>query len=215
MNPYDQAIEDYASRSTREVDQVFRDLKEETYAKMSNPGMQVGEVEGTFLRFLVAMTGAKRVLEFGTFTGYSAMMMASALPPEGVLFTLDRDPEAVGIANRYFDRVPYGKQIKVIMGDARETVQEIEAPIDMAFIDADKEAYDLYYEATLKILRPGGIIVLDNMLWYGKVLDPPADDKDALAIVAMNEKIKNDRRVENVLLTVRDGVMLVRKLPTP
>jgi caffeoyl-CoA O-methyltransferase len=215
MNPYDKEIEDYACLSTGAVDQVFRDLKQETYAKMSNPGMQVGEVEGTFLRFLVAMTGAKRVLEFGTFTGYSSMMMASALPPRGIIYTLDRDPEAVEIAKKYFARVPYGKKIKIVMGDARETVQDIKAPIDMAFIDADKEAYDLYYEATLKILRPGGIIALDNMLWYGKVLDPPVDDKDALAIVAMNEKIKNDIRVENVLLTVRDGVMLVRKLPTP
>lgn len=212
MNPYDQAIEDYAAKSTREVAQVYRDLREETYAKMSNPQMQVGEVEGTFLRFLVAMTGAKRVLEFGTFTGYSAMMMASALPEDGVLYTLDRDPVAVDIARKYFDRVPYGNKIRVVMGDARETVHDIQGPFDMAFIDADKEAYDLYYEATLKILRPGGIIALDNMLWYGKVLDPPVDDKDALAIVAMNKKIKNDDRVENVLLTVRDGVMLVRKL---
>lgn len=215
MNPYDTAIEEYASRNTRAVDQVFLDLKEETYEKMSNPGMQVGQVEGTFLRLLVAMTGAKRVLEFGTFTGYSAMMMASALPAEGVLFTLDRDPEAVEIAKRYFARVPYGRKIRVIMGDARETVHDIEGPIDFAFIDADKEAYEQYYEATLKLLRPGGMIALDNMLWYGKVLDPPHDDKDANAIVAMNEKINNDERVENVLLTVRDGIMLVRKLPTP
>jgi caffeoyl-CoA O-methyltransferase len=110
--------------------------------------------------------------------------------------------------------VPYGKKIQVVMGDARETVRDLQGPFDMAFIDADKEAYDLYYEATLKMLRPGGIIALDNMLWYGKVLDPPVDDKDAQAIVAMNEKINGDKRVENVLLTVRDGIMLVRKLPT-
>ena len=102
MNPYDQAIEDYASRSTREVDQVFRDLKEETYAKMSNPGMQVGEVEGTFLRFLVAMTGAKRVLEFGTFTGYSAMMMASALPPKASSSLWTVILKAVDIAKKVF-----------------------------------------------------------------------------------------------------------------
>jgi caffeoyl-CoA O-methyltransferase len=215
MNPYDEAIEEYASKSTRTVDQVFRDLKEETYAKMPNPGMQVGEVEGTFLRLLVAMTGARRVLEFGTFTGYSAMMMASALPARGVLYTLDRDPEAVGIAKKYFARVPYGRKIKVVMGDARKTVNDIKGPIDLAFIDADKETYDLYYEATLKILRPGGIIALDNMLWYGKVLAPSAEDKDANAIVAMNKKIEGDERVENVLLTVRDGIQLVRKLPTP
>ena len=215
MNPYDTAIEDYSVKNSREVDQVFRDLKEETYSKTSNPGMQVGEVEGRFLRLLVAMTGAKRVLEVGTFTGYSAMMMASALPSRGLLYTLDRDPEAVAIAKKYFARVPYGDKIKTVMGDARETVKDIEGPIDMAFIDADKEAYDLYYEATLNILRPGGIIVLDNMLWYGKVLDPPAGDRDANAIVAMNKKINGDERVENVLLTVRDGIQLVRKLPTP
>jgi caffeoyl-CoA O-methyltransferase len=215
MNPYDTAIEEYATRSTRAVGPVFRELREETYAKMSNPGMQVGEVEGTFLKLLVAMTGARRVLEFGTFTGYSAMMMASALPPRGVLYTLDRDPVAVDMAQRYFDQVPYGKRIKVVMGDARETVHGIKGPIDLAFIDADKEAYDLYYEATLKILRPGGMIALDNMLWNGKVLDPPEDDRDARAIVAMNEKIRNDERVDNVLLTVRDGIMLVRKLPIP
>lgn len=215
MNPYDKAIEEYASRSSREVDQVFLDLKEETYAKMSNPGMQVGEVEGRFLRLLVAITGAKKVLEFGTFTGYSTLMMASALPPDGLLVTLDRDPEAVAIAKRYFAQVPYGKLIKVVMGDARETVHDIKGDFDLAFIDADKEAYDLYYEATMKLLRPGGMIVLDNMLWYGKVLDPAIDDKDANAIVAMNKKINSDKRVENVLLTVRDGVMLVRKLPMP
>jgi caffeoyl-CoA O-methyltransferase len=215
MNPYDTAIEEYSVKSSREVDQVFRDLKEETYAKMSNPGMQVGEVEGRFLRLLVAMTGAKRVLEFGTFTGYSAMMMASALPPRGILYTLDRDPEAVAVAKKYFAKVPYGNKIKTVMGDARETVNDIKGPIDMAFIDADKEAYDLYYEATLNMLRPGGIIALDNMLWYGKVLDPPADDRDAIAIVAMNKKINDDERVENVLLTVRDGIQLVRKLTTP
>ncbi len=92
-------------------------------------------------------------------------MMASALPPRGVLYTLDRDPEAVGIAKRYFARAPYGKKIRVVMGDARETVHSIKGPIDLTFIDADKEAYDLYYEAALKILRPGGIIALDNMLW--------------------------------------------------
>ena len=119
------------------------------------------------------------------------------------------------MAQRYFDLVPYGKKIKVVIGDARETIHNIKGPIDLAFIDADKEAYDLYYEATLNVLRPGGIIALDNMLWYGKVLDPPQDDKDANAIVAMNKKINSDCRVENVLLTVRDGVMLVRKLPMP
>ena len=161
------------------------------------------------------MTGAERVLEIGTFTGYSAMMMASSLPPRGVLYTLDRDLEAVEIAKKYFSRVPYGNKIKVIMGNAKETVHSINGPIDLAFIDADKEGYDLYYEATLKVLRPGGIIALDNMLWYGKVLDPPMDDKDANAIVAMNKKISSDERVDNVLLTVRDGIMLVRKLTTP
>ncbi len=203
------SIEEYAERNTGRVDKVFEALRKETYAKCDNPGMQVGKVEGTFLKLLVAISGARRVLELGTYTGYSALMMAAALPEDGVLYTIEYDMTHARIAQKYFDKVSYGKKVKIIHGDARETLRQVKGPIDMAFIDADKPSYDLYYEKVLQLLRPGGIIAMDNMLWKGEVLDPKS--RDARAIHAMNRKISKDERVESVLLTVRDGITLARK----
>ncbi|HVO77576.1 MAG TPA: class I SAM-dependent methyltransferase [Methanomassiliicoccales archaeon] len=189
---------------------MFEDLRKETYAKTANPGMQVGKVEGRFLKLLVELSGAERILEFGTFTGYSALMMASGLPVGGVLYTLDRDEVTNSIARRYFARAPYGDKIRPVIGEARETMKQIDPPIDMAFIDADKKAYDLYYEEVIgRLLRPGGLVVLDNTLWRGSVVDP--SDEDGKAIDAINRKIAKDPRVEAVLLTLRDGVTVARK----
>jgi caffeoyl-CoA O-methyltransferase len=202
-------MDEYSRRYSTQVEELFEDLREETYAKTSEPQMQVGPVEGRFLKMLVEMIGAKRVLELGTFTGYSALMMASGLPKDGILFTLDRDDETNAIARRYFARAPYGHKIRPVLGDARETIKSIHGPIDLAFIDADKAAYDHYYEAALRLLRPGGILALDNMLWDGRVLDPR--DEDSQAIHELNRKIAEDRRVEAVLLTVRDGLVVARK----
>ena len=202
-------IEEYADRYTGKVDRVFEALRKETYADCDNPGMQVGKVEGSFLRMLVAISGARKVLELGTFTGYSAMMMASALPDDGSLHTLEFDESHACVAQRYFDKVSYGGKITIVHGDARETLDRIKGPIDLAFIDADKPSYDHYYERVLRILRTGGVIAFDNMLWKGGVLDPKG--KDARAIHALNRKLAKDERVDKVLLTVRDGIMLVRK----
>jgi caffeoyl-CoA O-methyltransferase len=203
------SIEDYADKHTGRVDKVFEDLRKETYAKCDNPGMQVGKVEGSFLRMLVAISGSRNVLEIGTFTGYSALMMASALPDDGRLLTLESDGSHARVAQKYFDKVDYSKKITIIHGDARDTLDLVEGPIDMAFIDADKSSYDAYYEGVLRILRPGGLMAFDNMLWKGEVLDPRS--RDARAIHAMNRKLAKDERVDRVLLTVRDGIMLVRK----
>jgi caffeoyl-CoA O-methyltransferase len=203
------SLDEYSRNHSTKVDKIFESLREETFANTSHPEMQVGPVEGRFLRMLVLMTQARTVLEFGTFTGYSALMMASALPKDGVLYTLDRNETTNKIAQRYFDQVPFGKKIRPILGSAHETIKAISGPIDLAFIDADKTGYDFYYEEALKRLRPGGIIALDNMLWEGSVLDP--EDEDGKAIDALNRKITMDSRVEAVLLTVRDGIMLVRK----
>ena len=202
-------IERYADRYTPKVEKVFESLRKETYARCNNPGMQVGKVEGAFLRMLVAISGARRVVEVGTFTGYSALMMASALPEDGILYTLEHDQARAEVAQRYFDKVSYGSRIRIVLGDANESLRYIEAPIDMFFIDADKPGYDQYYERALELLRPGGIMALDNMLWKGEVLRPRG--KDAKAIHAINRKISRDERVDAVLLTVRDGVTLVRK----
>jgi len=203
------SLDQYSMMHSTRVDRIFEALRKETYATTSHPEMQVGPVEGRFLRMLVLMTGARTVLELGTFTGYSALMMASALPEGGVLYTLDRNEATNKIAQKYFDKAPFGAKIRAILGHAQETIKSISGPIDMAFIDADKTGYDFYYEEALKRLRPGGIIALDNMLWEGDVLDPM--DDDAKAIDALNQKIVRDARVEAVLLTIRDGIMLVRK----
>jgi caffeoyl-CoA O-methyltransferase len=206
----DPRIEEYTKRRTTAPDPLFEDLRKETYAKTANPGMQVGRVEGTFLKLLVEMSGAKKILEFGTFTGYSALMMASGLAEEGVVYTLDRDETTNAIARKYFARAPYGNKIKSIIGDARKTMKRIEGPIDMAFIDADKTSYDSYYEEVVgRLLRHGGLIVLDNTLWGGTVADP--SDDDGKAIDAINRKVAKDPRVEAVLLTLRDGVTVARK----
>lgn len=211
MDLIPEAIEAYIHDHTRPRPPLFDELRDETRAKMEHYGMQVGRVEGTLLKLLVAMVGARRVLEIGTFTGYSALCMAEALPDDGELVTCDKDPIATAIARRYFDRSPHGKKIDIRLGDARATIAAIpEQPsLDLVFIDADKENYLAYYDLALPRLRQGGLVVADNTLWSGKVLDPKAESDRA--IVAFNDRVNADPRVENVLLSVRDGIMLARK----
>ncbi|QDE99677.1 O-methyltransferase [Myxococcus xanthus] len=202
-------IEAYADAHTTAPAPLFDELRDVTYARMSSPNMQVGSVEGTFLRMLIALTGARRVLEIGTFTGYSALMMAEALPDDGALITCDINPEATDVARAFFLRSPHGRKIDLRMGPALDTLKTLQGPFDLAFIDADKPSYAAYWDAVLPLLRPGGLIIADNVLWSGRVLQPegPSDH----AIVDFNAKVAADPRVEHVLLTVRDGMMLARK----
>jgi caffeoyl-CoA O-methyltransferase len=160
---------------------------------------------------LVRLAGARRVLEIGMFTGYSALMMAEGLPDDGRLITCDVDPKAIEMASRYFAESPHGHKIEVRMGPALDTIKSLEGPFDMVFIDADKGNYSNYYDACMPMVRPGGLIAADNVLWSGRVLAP--EDDDTRSIVAFNEKVQSDPRVENVCLTVRDGVMLAWKRP--
>lgn len=207
-----EAIEVYAHDHTREESDLFKRLREETYATVASPQMQVGRVEGRFLKMLAQLIGAKRVLEIGMFTGYSALMMAAALPEDGKLITCDIDPNVAKIARRYFDESGYGHKIEIRLAPALETLASLEPHFDMAFIDADKDNYPNYYEECLRLLRPGGLIVADNVLWSGRVLAPAPDDRDTNAIVEFNRIVQQDCRVENVCLTVRDGMMLIRKI---
>ncbi len=204
-----EAMEAYAQAHSEPVAPLFEQLKEETYRTMSAPQMQVGRLEGDFLRLLVRLCQARRVLEIGMFTGYSALIMAEALPDDGELITCDIDPKAEQVARRYFAQSPHGKKIRVRMGPALETVKTLEGPFDFVFLDADKESYVAYYEAVLPLVRRGGLIVADNTLWSGRVLAPkePSDH----AIVAFNAHVAQDARVEKVLLTVRDGMTLAYK----
>lgn len=209
MDLVDRRIEDYVRSLTSPLDGLLEELEEMTLSRTAHPNFLTGRVEGAFLRMLVQIIGARTVVEVGTYTGYSALMMASALPVDGRLYTLDIDPDMMALAQSYFFRAPYGEKIVPVLGDARRTLDELPGPIDLAFIDADKTSYEHYYEVLLTKLRPGGLMALDNTLWYGSVLSP--SDEDARAIASLNERISRDDRVEAVILTVRDGVTLVRK----
>ncbi len=205
-----EAIEAYAAAHTTPEGKLLEELRDATYARMEMPQMQVGRLEGTFLKLLVRMLGARRVLEIGMFTGYSALMMASGLPEDGRLITCDVDPEAEAMAREFFARSPHGGKIEIRMGPALKTLETLQGPFDLAFIDADKENYPRYYQACVEKVRPGGLIVLDNALWSGEVLDP--GDEDARAIAEAARLVQEDPRVENALLTVRDGMLLAYRL---
>jgi caffeoyl-CoA O-methyltransferase len=203
-------IEDYCRAHTTPFGPGFERLREETYAAMQAPQMQVGLLEGRLLGMLVALSGAKRVLEIGTFTGFSALAMAEALPADGRLYTCDIDPRATEIARRHWSASPHGKKIELLLGPAAESMDHLEGPFDLVFIDADKAGYKTYWNKALAELRTGGLVVVDNVLWSGRVLEPK--DKSDFEIRDFNAYAARDPRVELVMLPVRDGILLARKL---
>jgi caffeoyl-CoA O-methyltransferase len=209
MHFINEEVERFAHDHTEPESDLFRRLQDETYATMQFPGMQTGRIVGKILKLLVQLTGARRVLEIGMFTGYSALMMAEGLPEDGHLITCDINPKAEEIARRYFAESPHGRKIEIRMGPALKTIETLTGPLDMVFIDADKGNYVNYYEASLPLLRPEGLIVTDNVLWSGRVVQP--NDDETRAIVAFDDRVQADPRVENVCLTIRDGIMLARK----
>ena len=205
----DESIEAYAEAHSTPPDPLLAELAEETRATMSAPQMLTGPVEGRFLELLVHASGAARILEIGTFTGFSALSMAAALPEHGRIDTLDVEPKHAEVAQRYFDRSPHGSKITLHLGPALETIGSLEGEFDLVFVDADKESYDAYYEAVLPRLSERGLIAIDNTLWSGRVLAP--EDERARLMAALNDKLAADERVVAVQLTVRDGITLVRR----
>ncbi len=205
-------IEEYAAAASTPtpLDGLFERLAAETRERMSAPQMMVGPLEGRFLALLVRLSGARRVLELGTFTGWSSIAMASALPPEGRIVTCDVDADAVEIARRYASEAGVAERIDYRLGPALETVRGLDGPFDLVFIDADKEGYLDYYEATLPLLAEDGLLVADNVLWSGRVAGDDPDERTR-TIMAFNDHVRNDRRVVAVVLTVRDGMTLIRK----
>jgi caffeoyl-CoA O-methyltransferase len=202
-------IEDYAHKHTRsEPDQLLK-LIATTHELTNYPQMLTGRVEGRFLKLLVQIAQPRLVVEIGMFTGYSALSMAEGLPEGGRIITCDIDPEARDIAQAAFDASPHGRKIEIKMGPALNTIRQIDVPIDFSFIDADKKGYPNYYEEVVKRTKSGGLIVIDNMFLSGRVLDP--QDEAAQAVAELNRTITRDERVDNVLLTIRDGVQLIRK----
>jgi caffeoyl-CoA O-methyltransferase len=204
-------VEAYVERHSSPPPAHLLALAEETERSLPAPQMMVGPVEGRFLEMLVFASGAGRVLEIGTFSGYSALAMAAGLPPGGSIVTCDIDPTAVEVARRAIAASPYAGSIDVRLGPALDTIATLDGPFDLVFIDADKPNYVAYYEAVLPKLAPRGLIVADNTLWYGRVLDPADTSEDTAAIRAFNEHVAHDPRVVCVQLTVRDGVTLVRR----
>ena len=208
----DPRIEAYAEVHTSGEPESFKALAERTRAETSAPSMMVGTLEGRLLATLVAIKRPKLVLELGTFTGYSALSMAEALPPDGRIITCDISEKHVAIARDHLAASPYGDRVEIKVGPALESVQSLAGPFDLVFIDADKGNYLAYYEAVLSKLDDDGLIVVDNVLWSGRILDDTDDDSDdTLAIKEFNDRVAADDRVEVVMLTVRDGVSLIRR----
>ena len=204
-------IDAYAEAHTTPPDPLLVELAEQTRATLESPGMLTGPVEGRFLQQLVFALQARRVLELGTFSGYSALSMAAGLPEGGHVHTCEVHDDHAAMAQRYVDRSPYGDRITIHLGPALETIERLGGEWDFVFIDADKENYARYYEALLPRLAPTGLMALDNTLWSGRVLDDGDDSDSTRAIRELNDRIAADERVVAVQLTVRDGVTLVRR----
>ena len=204
-------IEAYAQAHSMPESDLCRALREETQRRMESPQMIVGPLEGAFLKMMTQLVQATSVLEIGMFTGYSALCFAEALPAEGTVLTCELDEESAALARRYFARSPIGKKIEIRMGPALETMRYLKGPFDLIFIDADKINYVNYYRRSLDLLSPQGVMLIDNVLWDGDVLKQPAPDEKTAAIQELNRTVSSDPRVTAVLVTIRDGVLVIRK----
>ena len=212
--PMSEALETYLREVSLSEPGILRRLREET-AGLPEAQMQIAPEQGQFLNLLVGLLGAKRIIEVGTFTGYSALWMAQALPEDGRLVACDVSEEWTDIARRYWAEAGVAERIDLRLAPALETLEalleEERGHYDLAFIDADKANYEAYYEACLKLLDSTGLVVIDNTLWSGRVIDPEADDEDTVAIRQFNDKLHADERVDLSLLPLADGLTLARK----
>jgi predicted O-methyltransferase YrrM len=204
-------VEKYAEAHTTPVAELFERLAAETREKSTAPQMMVGLLEGRFLEFLVRQTKVRLILELGTFTGWSSISMALGVGEGGRITTCDVDEETTAIARRYAEEAGVADRIDYRVGPGLETIESLAGPFDLVFIDADKPNYVNYFEAVLPKLADDGFIIADNVLWSGRVADPSNEDENTLAIRAFNDHVMSDDRVVCVMLTVRDGMTLIRK----
>jgi caffeoyl-CoA O-methyltransferase len=204
-------IEEYAEAHTTPPPELLAELAEETRATLASPQMLTGTIEGRLLELLVFALRPRRVLELGTYSGYSSISMAAGLPEGGHIDTCEVDEHHAEVARRYIGRSPFADRIRVHVGPALETIERLGGEFDFVFVDADKENYGNYYEALLPRVAAGGMMAFDNTLWSGHVLDSDDDSETTRAIVALNDRIARDDRVIAVMLTVRDGITLVRR----
>ncbi|MGB1271591.1 MAG: O-methyltransferase [Endozoicomonas sp.] len=206
VNP---AIEQYCQDFTSGESSVLAELARATVERARYPGNLSGRLVGQTLKILVQISASKRVLEIGMFTGYAALSMAEGLPLDGVVYACETNPRVIDIAEEFFDRSPHGNKIQVMFGRALDTIPSIEGPLDLVFIDADKKKYRDYVDLVLPMLRPGGLLVIDDALWKGRVMKPE-DERDQV-IADLNQYLQGYEGVENVLLPVRHGLNIVRK----
>lgn len=205
-------IEDYVDAHTDDVSFLLEELMAETENITGRSFWSIGKVEGKLLQLLIKMSSTKRAVEVGTFTGYSALVIAEALPEDGILTTCENSREYADIALRYFNKSPFGRKINLKLGPALQTLRNIPANSeDFVFIDADKPSYGDYFDEALRILDPGGLIFVDNVFWRNKIFKKKITNENAKAIAAFNEKVRQEDRVEKVMLSIRDGVYLMRK----
>jgi len=204
-------LNDYCEKHTTQPELILREIERATHLQTLAPRMLSGHLQGSFLSMISKMVRPKQILEIGTFTGYSAVALAQGLDPDGQLTTIEYNPEHAAIAAHFIDQSIYRNKIKLLVGDAKELISSIDTIFDLVFIDADKEAYGIYFDLVIDKCREGAFIIVDNVLWSGKVLDENKDKK-TLTIDQFNKKIQADDRVENLILPIRDGITLIRKL---
>ncbi|HNW98566.1 MAG TPA: O-methyltransferase [Bacteroidales bacterium] len=201
----------YAEEHTSEEPALLKELNRETHVKMIYPRMLSGHLQGRLLSIISKMLQPENILEIGTYTGYSAICLAEGLQKNGVLHCIEINPEFEEIIRKYIDKSGFSEKIKLHIGDALELLPKMNETFDLVFIDADKEQYLDYYKLVFDKVKPGGIIVADNVLWDGKVMEEKSSDKETRGIKEFNDFIQNDERVENILLPLRDGLMMIRK----
>ncbi|MDA3822301.1 MAG: class I SAM-dependent methyltransferase [Bacteroidales bacterium] len=214
MNPFEfpENILRYSEEHTSEEDQALKDLYRNTYLKTVHPQMLSGKVQGQFLSFISKMLQAEKILEIGTFTGYSAYCLSKGLREGGTLISIEVNEELEDLISDFFKKAGIENKVKLIIGDALKIIPDLEGTFDLIFLDANKEHYPEYYNICIEKLNKGGILIADNVLWGGKVIDPLKNDLSSIRLNKFNGMVQNDPRVENVFLTVRDGLMLIRKL---
>lgn len=208
----DLMVENYIAEHTDDISPLLQDLLRETEAITQHSRWSIGKVEGKLVQFLVKISGTQNAVEIGTFTGFSALMIAEALPDDGLLVTCEAQEEFAEIALRYFEKSPHGRKIRLELKPALQTLNGIaDNSVDFVFIDADKPSYGRYFDEALRILHAGGFIFVDNVFWRHKVFKRKITNDNAIAIAAFNQKVKTEGRVEKVMLSVRDGIYLIRK----
>lgn len=212
MELVNEKAEAYVQSFSTPQETLLQKIIDDTNAYHPHANMISSDVQGKLLEFISKMLKPSKILEVGTFTGFSALCLVKGLTAGGALHTLELRGEDAAVAQQYFDQSPYGKQIQLHLGNALDIIPTLEEEWDLVFIDADKVSYIQYYELTLQRLKPGGWIIADNVLFHGQVLEEEMKGKNAKAIHAFNEHVKNDDRVEQVMLTVRDGLTIIKKI---